>query len=488
MSTRSRHAVQPMKRLLATLMLVATCTVPATALAANQYVRADATGNNSGTDWLNAYTALPKTLTRGDTYYLGDGIYPGRSFGTKTQGATLITIKKATVADHGTSAGWNDAYGDEQAIFTGGLAFTSSHWLLDGQTGGGAVNNWGGVFGIKIAERRDEVPLIKIADQNVKADQITIRHVELHGKGSASDHGGSFSNDGLAIYGATGVTLSYFRMVGIGRGPFFVSPRKLVVEHGWVESFYGSSDVHSEVASIWGFAGNVGNVTFRHNLFTDIQSTGGIMWDNSSNPRAKLSIYGNVFYKPPGAHWQQANGLIGGWTGGNGEEFHNVAVYNNTFINVDQESLSSFPNVFSGNVAFNNFFYNCRSPDFAKFQQHDNNHFINSGGKHSEPGGTSAASGDPFVEYPDFDFHLKVGTAAGATLPEPLNIDASGVVRGLDGVWDRGAFEFSAGGAGTFAVPTKEGHGNAEQGQRQMHPINTPHTMPPDHSHMSSPP
>jgi hypothetical protein len=297
------------------------------------------------------------------------------------------------------------------------------------------------------------VPLIKIADQNVKADHITIRHLELHGKGSASDHGGSFSNDGLAIYGATDVTLSYFRMVGIGRVPFFVSPRRLVVEHGWVESFHGSSEVHSEVASIWGFAGKVGNVTFRHNLFTDIQSTGGIMWDNSSNPQAQLRIYGNVFYKPPGAHWQQANGLIGGWTGGAGEEFHNVAVYNNTFVNVDQESLSTFPNVFSGNVAFNNLFYNCHSPDFARFGQHDNNHFIHSGGKHAEPGGSSAARGDPFVDYLNLDFRLKLGTAAGATLPEPFHVDGYGVARGRDGAWDRGAFEFDAEAVGTFAAP-----------------------------------
>lgn len=51
---------------------------------------------------------------------------------------------------------------------------------------------------------------------------------------------------------------------------------------------------------------------------------------------------------------------------------------------------------------------------------------------------------DPFANYRGLDFRLKVGTAAGATLTEPFNVDATGLIRGLDGVWDRGAFEFTA--------------------------------------------
>ena len=32
---------------------------------------------------------------------------------------SVITIKKATVSDHGTPTGWSDTYGDGQAVFTG---------------------------------------------------------------------------------------------------------------------------------------------------------------------------------------------------------------------------------------------------------------------------------------------------------------------------------------------------------------------------------
>jgi hypothetical protein len=416
---------------------------PISGLAANHFVIPGGTGTRDGSDWANAYSSLPTTLVRGDTYYLADGTYSGQTFSTAASGTATITIKKATPSDHGTDTGWNDSYGNSQVAFAGGLSFTTPYWVLDGQTGGGAENNWVGNFGIKITERGDANALISI--DNTSANNITLRHIDFQGKGSVSNSGGSYSNDGLAIYGASNVTLSYFHMAGIGRCPFFISPKNLVIEHGWVQSYNGSSAVHSEVASIWAFSTSMGDVTFRYNLFTDIKSTGGIMWDNSSNNSAKLTVHGNIFYKPPGAVWEQANGVIGGWTGGGGEQFRNASVTNNTFINVDQESLSTFPNVYSGNSAYNNLFYNSESPDFAKFGSHDYNTFINSGDTHSEANGTSVASGDPFVDYLNLNFRLKGATAAGLVLNAPLNVDPVGLVRGSDGVFDRGAFEFNAG-------------------------------------------
>lgn len=440
-----------MNRVFYSAVLVAACMTPVFADAANQYVRAGANGRNDGSDWANAYTALPANFVRGDTYYVATGSYPGATLSTPASGSATITIKKATVGDHGTATGWSDSYGTGQATFNSGFVFNSSNWVLDGQTGGGATNSWSQNFGFKIIERNDNNAILKVG-YNSTANNITISHVDLQGKGSVSNAGGSYSNDGLAVYGASNVTLSYYRMAGIGRCPFFLSPNNTVIEHGWVQSYFGSSAVHSEVASIWGFAGKVGDVTFRNNLFTDIQSTGGIMWDNSSNNSARLYVYGNVFYKPAGATWGQANGVIGGWTGGGGEQFRNAAVYNNTFINVDQQSLSTLPNIASGNVAYNNLFYNSSSPDFSKFATHDYNYFINSGGAHSEPNGTSANSGDPFVNVSALDFRLKAGTAAGTALQAPFNVDPLGQTRGSDGTFDRGAFEY--GGAATLSAPT----------------------------------
>ncbi|MGZ3805746.1 MAG: hypothetical protein ACXVB4_16130, partial [Pseudobdellovibrionaceae bacterium] len=105
--------------------------------AVNHFVRQDATGSANGSDWTNAYTSLPATLVRGDTYYIAAGNYSGRTFNTPTSGTTLITIKKAIEADHGTETGWQASYGTGQAAFTGMLEFTSSYWVFDGMTGGG---------------------------------------------------------------------------------------------------------------------------------------------------------------------------------------------------------------------------------------------------------------------------------------------------------------------------------------------------------------
>lgn len=230
-------------------------------------------------------------------------------------------------------------------------------------------------------------------------------------------------------------------MHGIGRCPvFIIAAKNTIIEHVYVESFSPAGGVHAEVMSTG--QGSMGDLTWRYNLVTTIKSTGGLMWDNSKNTAARMYVYGNIFYKPAGAKWDQANGVIGGWTGGNGEKFGNVSVYNNTFINVDQESLSTFPRISPNNVAYNNLFYNCNSPDFSKFGTHNYNQFINSGGTHGETNGTSATSGDPFVNLAGLDFRLKANTAAGTPLASPYNSDPLDTVR-ASGAFDRGAFQFT---------------------------------------------
>ncbi len=412
-----------------------------TAMAASYYVRSGATGANNGADWTNAYTSLPGSLERGATYYIAAGSYGGYTFNDPESGSLVTTIKKATVPDHGTSTGWQDSYGSGQATFSGMIEFTSSYWVFDGVTGGGAANNWNQNFGFKITEASDANAVIRVAYAGT-ANYITISHVDMQGKGSVSTQGGYYSNDGIAIYNsASYTTLSHAWLHGIGRCPVFITGSKnSMFEHLYVSSYYGSSGVHSEVMSTG--QGTMGDVTWRYSLVTAIMSTGGLMWDNSSNPSAHLYVYGNIFYKPTGAYWEQANGVIGGWTGGHGEKFTNCWVYNNTFINIDYLPFSNFPNNYGGNIAVNNIFYNCVSPDFSRFGTHDDNYFINSGGTHSEANGTSAASGNPFVDYVNLNFRLTSATAAGMSLSSPFNIDLFGNSRGADGTWDRGAYEF----------------------------------------------
>ncbi|MGZ3796806.1 MAG: hypothetical protein ACXVB1_10590, partial [Pseudobdellovibrionaceae bacterium] len=118
-------------------MLAATLFISESAMAANHYIRSGATGANNGSDWSNAYTALPTTLVRGDNYYIAGGSYAGMTFDTPVSGSSVITIKGATVADHGIATGWSDTYSVEnvQAVWTSSVTFSTSYWVFDGSVG-----------------------------------------------------------------------------------------------------------------------------------------------------------------------------------------------------------------------------------------------------------------------------------------------------------------------------------------------------------------
>ena len=407
--------------------------------AANRYVRADATGANNGNDWSNAYSSLPATLVRGDTYYIADGTYAGKTF--NTSGTALITIKKATASDHGTEIGWSSTYGDGTATFTSSLIFSTGYWLVDGVFGGGPTN-WTGPFGFK------STAMNEMLRYDNGSSQVTVRHIELSGVGSYNG-----SQAGLKAYSCTNCTLSYWYMHDLGFIPFFSGANNLLVEYGYMKNWYSGAS-HSELCSCWQIGNQaIGTHIFRYNLFTDIRSTGGIIWDNSSNHGAELQIYGNVFYKDPAVPMDNCcNGVIGGWTGSGGEDFYNVHVINNTFINISgAQILGTLPIRSGDNEARNNLFYAISNPGGGSdWERIDYNHFISTSVIGTSP---STASGSPFVDINGRNFSLTGPTPAGVSLSAPYDVDMFGKKRGADGVWDRGAVEFGAGG-GVSVPPT----------------------------------
>ena len=425
------------KFLFLTLLLPMLLACVTNAGAASHYIRDGGLGSTTGTGdcatWEDAHACdqLPATLVRGDTYYIADGIYAGKTF--NTTGTALITIKKATGSDHGTEIGWSNAYGDGTATFTSTLNFSTGYWLVDGISGGGPTN-WTGPFGFKSTATTE---MLLYGDG---ASEITVRHIELSGVGSYNDR-----QAGLKAYHCVNCTLSYWYMHDIGLIPFFSAADNLLVEYGYMKNWYDGAS-HSELCSCWAFGGGaIGTHTFRYNLFTDIRSTGGIMWDNSTNHAAALQVYGNVFYKDPAVPMNNAaNGVIAGWTGGNGEDFYNVHVINNTFINIPgAQILSTFPIRSGSNEARNNLFYTISNPGGENdWQTISANHFISTSLIGTSP---STSSGSPFVDMNGRNFNLTGPTPAGVALPAPYDVDMYGRKRGADGVWDRGAVEFASG-------------------------------------------
>src|ERR1051326_6411230 len=103
------------------------------ASASTLFVRQGATGNGSGTDWTNALPTLPTNLIRGNIYYIAAGSSGSHTFNDAGSGTPLITLKKATIADHGTATGWSDSFATGPATFTHWNIYTD-YYTFDGQT------------------------------------------------------------------------------------------------------------------------------------------------------------------------------------------------------------------------------------------------------------------------------------------------------------------------------------------------------------------
>lgn len=398
-----------------------------------RYIRQGASGANNGTDWTNAYTSLSSATSRGFVYYVADtsSNFSAPTFGTAASGTQTITLKKATVAEHGTDVGWSDTYGDGVASFRGPVTFNTAYYVFDGATGGGP-DNWTSGHGFAVDHTGTAGAGIAF-----NANHIDIKHTKLTGNNGTSDS----NSDTFAWQenSASDISVSYCMTVNSGRCVIFHGGsfgQRVLFEYNHFGNITGFGSVHGETGSIW--SGPL-DWTFRYNVVIDIDSTGGLMWDNSLATSGSFWVYGNVFYDVGSAWGFHGNGVLGGWTGANAEECRNFKAYNNTFITVDSETacLGSNPSVNSGMSARNNLFYLCANVD-AGIWSPAYNHFISSEAVGSNQ---SSSSGDPFVDYVNLNFRLKANTTAGFDLGAPFNKDMFGNTRTT---WTRGAVEYGS--------------------------------------------
>jgi hypothetical protein len=71
----------------------------------------------------------------------------------------------------------------------------------------------------------------------------------------------------------------------------------------------------------------------------------------------------------------------------------------------------------------------------------------------SNCGSNTVFASSPFVGYPG-NLTLAAPTAAGVVLGAAYSSDARGMLRGKDGLWDQGAYEFGSTGQAVLAPPT----------------------------------
>jgi hypothetical protein len=453
---------------LAVGLLLGALAAPSLSMAANHYVRAGATGNGSGSDWTNAYTDLPSSLVRGDTYYFAAGNYIPNGHVFNDPGTTVITLKTATPSDHGTSTGWSDSYAG-QVVFGGGsyapgiLDFKAGGYVIDGAYRSG----WESGYGMRIA-----LPPMSAIPQGaalrdvwiegltgVNIDNITIEYLDMPGYGHGVSQsfyqygfyamgwdpgqGGTFSN----------ITLDHCYVHDLGAYATTMLTGQItnfLIQYTEVARNTSVPDFHSEGISDRGSS----NVTIRYNRYINIQGTGFIVMNNAGTPQYcnNWQIYGNVMWEKDYSTYLVGMGAVACI---NYNHCTNYFVYNNTIVNVGWNQNQGGVDFYeaatdSSNINVeNNIWYN--SINVSPVQPYqggtpinsDYNFYISSTGVPSESHVQTGTS-NIFQDSANGDFHLVTETSDGLHLSSPYNYDPDGVLRGSDNnIWSRGAYQFA---------------------------------------------
>jgi len=429
--------------------------------AANHCVRSDATGSGTGNDWDNAYTSLPANLVRGDTYYIADGTYGDYIFDDPEVSNLYIIIIKATISEHGIGSGWNNSYGDGQAHFNSEtinefysiISFQKGYYIFDGVTGTGGMENVA-TYGFKITPVNPNrnnylLGIPAIGDITKKIRYVEIRHTAIINVGYSYGNG---VNTQIGIYSNSDVNYEPENIL-IANNLFANSSSNLlirkwkncIIDNNWFDSNWSSSNNHGQQISP---GDECDDIILKNNIFKN--STIFVVGCHESNNK-RWKIFNNI--------------IIGGsvtsiWAAaesGKTDLIINWEVCNNTHVNVAIGGRGAF---YAGTLsdvsssrsyAYNNLFYNCSSPVLDNADgtisaiTHNYNAFFRCTGRITSETNTQISNMDPFIDLNNADYHLNQATMSGKNdLGSPYNIDRDGLVRGNDGSWDMGVYEYNS--------------------------------------------
>ena len=440
-----------LRAVLATAIIILFCHI-GQSFAANHYIRDGATGSSPCSDWdsANACDALPVTLVRGDVYYIADGTYASYTFDDAVSDTTLITIKKSTVADHGTNTGWLDTYGDGQAIF-GGWEIYTDYWVFDGQR---RNSDWraGGInqYGIRIKVNGGKA--IRLDNgSGTGGDNLTFQYVDVEGGGR--DTGDSNSD---VIYGLTGnsnITFQFCALHDSDRTIFLMRGNweNLIIDHCYIARNASSPGNHGEMMSMT----SATNLRFSNNTVEDTEGTAGLIAGLNGGIWSGGQVYGNTLRyspaylactgRPVGACEGMAAAIFVGNDASNDNTGNNILVYNNTFVNLTGVWSGIHIEAGFGNIVRNNIWYNCDRTGGTGTTNGQNWYFNTVNDTPGTGDQTCSSNCNIFTNLTGGDFHLTTATNAGLNVGTAYYVDPDGVIRGSDGTWDRGAFELFLG-------------------------------------------
>lgn len=410
-----------------------------------------ATGSGSGADWSNI-KAWSGTPSRGDTWYLQDGEYAGKTLSVAVSGTTGITIAKATESSHGPSTGWDSAYGDGQAEFTNGITFNTAYWTFTGTKRDGWTNG----YGFKISGTTAGKAIYS------NSSNLTVRYVEIAGHGP--DDAGSPAEDGVYTVGPfSDHVYEYMWLHDQGRAPFVlydIDP--LTIQYVWAERNENHASQHSEGVSLYG--GEMTSVVIANSIWVDIEGTAVLAVGNVIGAK----FYNNLIY------WTSAyphSGQDGAYTGNGSISSFTVQSWTNCFANQNTVILpasggTSFGignvpgSAGTGNQAYNNLYLSSgvigSRVQYDDGCDHDYNGYWMPSAFFTESNGVTNLTTSVVSNFSGYDYSLASALPYGATLSSPFDFDIEGTARSVP--FNLGAYTYTSppvtGGAATAVTTT----------------------------------
>lgn len=437
--------------------------------AENLYVTPNGAGNSDGSDWNNAFSGFSDIewgsgsgeLGAGDTLWIAGGIYSSRLDirGSGIEGNPII-IKRARASDSEctSAAGWSNGF-DSQVVINAedGILIDSPsvngpgrNVIIDGQVKDGIRINFEDVpsgRGIGVLGYGEFNTILRNIGSYGPSDEVAVGYPynnairSLEVRGSISDR--SLSNivfDKMTFSGACDMALLQYAS-------------GVTIENSEIHTIevMNNDVIHANLIYIM----SSNDVIIRNNNFHDNAAGVGIFFTGFHSNGIQSSnfwIYGNIF--------RDTNMLYERFievraddetiTSGTGPLY----IYNNVFVNGYRGIAINAPlNPESESYIRNNLFVDITSgsaihvPGGNDYVTVSDNLILDSSGYDVfvDPGSTGVLNAPYDWQYVR-DLHLRSGSSpinAGADLGNPFNIDMDGNVRGQDGAWDIGAYEYT---------------------------------------------
>ena len=425
-------------------------------------------GTGAGTSWSNPFdtSAAAETAIQtagrsatGDTLWVADGAYGATTWNVPTSGTARITIKKATAASHGTETGWDNAYGNGQAVFTGIQSFRTPYWTFDGvdrttTTSGHGIKLIGPVGANTIAldvygtAGSMEFRYLEITSPNVPLTYDCVRTATC-------------TTSGLYLRdGANNILFEYGYVHDLALPLMVLGNDDVIYRHNYVQRNESTTTgdpepvTHSEFASV--SFGVSSNLQIYSNTFEDIEGTAIVAIMNAAHLTG-LWFFNNVAFYTPTASPQTglSNGVVR--CTNTSTECHDFSIYNNTFVDIPMTSRVSYSTAaaaLSNWIVKNNLWFcsdSCGSANNDVNAQitYDDNWYGGITFTAAENGAINGGSEDPFTNAATYDFTLKegagpVGVGSDLALVTPFSVygtaDYAGNVRSAP--WDIGAYKY----------------------------------------------